>query len=93
MASGFRRNSRGYEEILKGAVVRAGLTRRAECVADAARASAPVESGGYRDSIRLQQDTTDRAVVRVVADISHGAAVESRTGNLSRALDAAGCES
>lgn len=70
--------------------VRDELTRRMERVEAKAKADAPVETGAYRDSIHIEQDTTDRAVVRVVADVPHAHLVEANTGNLSRALDAAG---
>ncbi len=62
----------------------------AERVLAAAQANAPVESGEYRASLHVEQVTTDRAVARVVANAPHALAVEARTGNLARALDAAG---
>lgn len=84
------RNSAGIEELLKSPGVRAELARHADRVADAARASAPVESGAYQASIHRESATTDRAVERVVADAPHALVVEARTGNLSRALGQAG---
>lgn len=83
-------NSPGVRALLNDDGVRAELTRRMEPVLGAARGGAPTETGDYRDSIHMEQATTDRAAVRVVADSDHALAVESRTGNLSRALDAAG---
>ena len=85
-----RLKSGGVEELLKSAGVRDELTRHAEQVAVAARASAPVDTGAYRDSIRVEQATTDRAVVRVVAGVSYAMAIEAGTGNMARAADAAG---
>lgn len=82
--------SPGMAALLRDPGVRADLTRRAERVADAARAAAPVVSGGYRDGIGVVSGTTDRAVARVVARAPHSHLVEAKTGNLSRALDAAG---
>lgn len=90
MATRVRLYHDGMEELLKSAGVRADLTGRAERVASAARASAPVESGAYRDSIHVEADTTDRAAARVVAGVSYAMVVEANTGNLARALDAAG---
>ena len=62
----------------------------AEKVAERARASAPVESGAYRDSIHVLSDARtgvdDWAHTRVVATDSKALFVESRTGNLARAL-------
>lgn len=80
-------NSAGVQDLLNSSSVRGDLTDRAERVLSAAQSSAPVASGAYQDSLTIQQDTTDRAVVRVVADIDYGYVVEANTGNLARALD------
>lgn len=80
----------GVKALLNDAGVRADLTRRMAAVESAAKASAPVESGAYRDSIHIEQATTGRAVVRVVADVPYALLLEARTGNLARALDSAG---
>lgn len=79
-------NRAGVRELLTSAGVRAACAEVADRVAVNARASAPVESGEYRDSIHRESITTDRAVERVVADAPHALAVESHTGNLARAL-------
>lgn len=81
---------RPFEEILNSGGVRDLVTERAERALSAARASAPVASGAYRESLRVEQATTDRAVARVVADVDYAMVVEAKTGNLARALDAAG---
>lgn len=80
----------GIGEILRGAETRAFLTDKAEAVLAAAKSIAPVESGAYRDSLTIVQDTTDRAAVRVTSSLDYAMVVEARTGTLSRALDAAG---
>lgn len=85
-----RLNSRGMKDLLRAPGVARDLERRAEQVATAARSSAPVDTGEYRDSIAVASETTDRAVARVVARDRKGHAIESRTGNLARALDSAG---
>lgn len=79
----------GMEAMLKSSAVRAELTRRAERALAAAQETAPVNTGAYRGSLHIEQDTTDRAVVRVVADDWKAAIIEANTGNLGRALDAA----
>ncbi len=79
-------NRAGMREVLTSEGVRAVLRREAEEVAARARASAPVGTGEYRDSIGVVSDTTDRAVERVTATAPHALVVESRTGNLARAL-------
>lgn len=81
--------SSGMQQLLEFPEVRALLTAKAEIVASAARASAPVDTGAYRDSIRVEQDTTDRVAVRVGSYVFYGIMVEANTGNLVRALDAA----
>lgn len=83
-------NHAGMAELLKSAGVRAEMTRRAESVASAARSRAPVESGTYRDSIHVEQATTDRAVARVVADAPYALLVEANTRTLGSSIDAAG---
>ena len=85
-----RLNSAGMKALLNSAGVRAELTRRAGPVLAAAQASAPVDSGAYRAGLHIEQHTTDRAVVRVKGGSDHDLVVEARTGNLARALDAAG---
>lgn len=80
-------------KILKGTGayvrIRVDLTERGQRVLTAAKAAAPVKTGNYRDGLVLVQDTTDRAVVRVVGTAPHTHLVEADTGNLARALDAA----
>lgn len=90
MAVKVRLNSAGMRALLRDPGVRAELTRRAERVLTAAKSGAAVETGAHRDSMHIEQATTDRAVVRVVADTDHSLVVEARTGNMARALDAAG---
>ena len=76
-------------ELLKSDGVRSVLTGPADRVAEAARASAWVGKGSYRDSIHRESVTTDRAVELVVADDWKAWFIESRTGNLARALGSA----
>lgn len=90
MATRVRLKSSGMANLLASSEVRAMLTDRAEKVLGAARDSAPVASGEYRASLHIRQDTTDRAVARVASSAPHGLIVEANTGNLARALDAAG---
>lgn len=84
------RNSAGIRALLRDPGVRAMLAAHADRVASAAKSSAPVDTGEYLASIHRESVTTDRAVERVVADAPHAALVESRTGNLARALGASG---
>lgn len=83
-------NSREIQRILNSDEVADYLAARMEPVLDAAIAGAPVDTGEYKSSIYLYIARTDRVVARVEADAPHALVVESRTGNLSRALDHAG---
>ena len=83
-------NGRSLDQILKSDEVRDALTTRAERVLAKAKADAPVRSGAYRDGLHIEQDTTDRAVVRVAGSTDYDWFVEAETGNLAKALDAAG---
>ena len=80
----------GIAALLKSDGVRADVSSRADRVAEAARAAAPVVSGAYRDSIESFDVTTDRAVGRVGASVPYAESVEAAHGTLARALDAAG---
>ena len=82
--------SSGARALLRSAPVRAALQPHAERVAAAARSTAPVDTGAYRDSIHVETATTDRAVARVVAAVPYARIVEARDGTLARALGAAG---
>lgn len=82
-------NSSGIAELLNSRETRALLTEKAERVLSAAQASAPVATGNYKSGLQVQQDTTDRAVSRVVGTAPHSHLVEANTGNLARALDSA----
>jgi intein/homing endonuclease len=63
---------------------------KAEQVANAARTSAPVDTGDYRSSIRVKiVRTRFRTVAKIVADSDHSMLVESKHGTLARALRAA----
>jgi hypothetical protein len=60
-----------------------------EAVADIARASAPVDTGEYRDRITVSVVRRSRRnVVLVTAEDPKSMFVESETGNLARALGA-----
>lgn len=86
----FKRSAAGFREILNSDEVAAELERRCQPAADAARASAPRDTGDYADGIEVEVVTTDRKVGRVVARDGKSLIVEARTRNLGRALDAMG---
>lgn len=83
-------NSDGIVELLNSDDVRDDLTSRMERALSSAQSSAPVETGAYRDGLKIRQDTTDRVAVRLEGTAEHSRIVEARLGILARALDAAG---
>lgn len=86
----YKQSSAGIKDLLNSGGVRDMVTDKAGPVLAAAQSSAPVATGAYQASLHIVQDTTDRAVVRVVSDVPYAMIVEADTGNLARALDAAG---
>ena len=92
MANGIqiKLDHRGMADLLKSDEVRAALTQRAERVLAAAQADPHDDTGAYEAGLHIEQDATDRAVVRVVSGDWKGHILEAKYGILSRALDAAG---
>lgn len=89
MGREFKVNKRGMEELLNSDEVRRELTRMAQPVLAAAKADPHDDTRDYENSLHIEQATTDRAVVRVVADDWKAAILEAEYGILARALDAA----
>ncbi|WP_052337068.1 HK97 gp10 family phage protein [Nocardioides alkalitolerans] len=89
-------NSAEIQRMLNGegrySGVREDLTARMEKALAYADANAPVKTGNFKDGLELRQDTTDRAVVRLVGTAPHSHLVETQSGILARALDEAGGE-
>lgn len=88
--SGFKLKSPGMEAMLKGAAGRSAVEGPLNAVLSAAKSNAPVDEGTYRDELHIEWTTTDRIVGRVVSSVDYGMVIEADTGNLARALDAAG---
>lgn len=87
----FKINHGGIQSYLDGGNgVSALLHSKAQAVLSAAQGSAPVDSGAYSASLHIEEDHTDRMVVRVVASVPYSHVVEANDGVLGRALDAAG---
>lgn len=88
----FRADFTGIGEMLRSAEMQADMRRRAENVAQTARAIAPVgpETGGthYRDSFEVSSGVrpgeTGRAYGRVTNDSDHAAAIEFGNGRTRR---------
>lgn len=91
MPSRVKLSRQGMRDLLNDGSVISDLERRMNRALAVARANAPVDSGDYRASLHLETVRhPSRPVVRVVSDLDYAMVVESNTGNLSRALDAAG---
>lgn len=77
----------GFNAIRNSPEMQGALLNIAEGIAAKARASAPVDTGEYRDSITADvQPGATRAHARVTASARHAMKLESETGNLKRAL-------
>lgn len=82
-------NTEGVGELLNSDDVRAFITSIAEQVLAKAQADAPVVSGAYRAGLHVEQETSDRVVVRVRGSTDHDWFVEAEHGTLARALGVA----
>ena len=78
--------SSGMKELLNSSGAMSACRSEAQPMLAAAQSGAPVATGAYRASLHLEEDHTDRARVRVVADVPYAMAVEADAGNLARAL-------
>lgn len=86
-----RLNSATMRSLLDGGYGMAEALREdAQKVLARARSIAPVDTGEYRDSIHIEDDHTDRMVVRIVADDRKAPIIEHNHAVLARALGASG---
>lgn len=89
MRARLKLNRKGVHQVLTSKGVRKDLAERAGRVRVSAWGHAPRVTGAYAEGLHVEQTTTDRAVARVVSDVSYAWAVEADHGTLTRALDAA----
>lgn len=86
-----RWNSDAAQAMLDGGSgVRALLREKAERVLAAAKADPHDETYAYENSLHIEEDHTDRLVLRVVASDKKSPLLEAKYGILAKALDAAG---
>lgn len=91
MAGDMEFNSSFFEKLGRSPEVTALCVSKAEQVAGIARSTAPVDSGDYRSNIRVEvQPRSDRNAAVVVASDWKSLLIESKSGNLARALKAVG---
>ena len=82
-------NERFFDEILRSAQVEALCMSKAKQAAAIARATAPVDTGSYRDGITVEtKNSRHRRSFRVVGHDPKTLLIEVQTGNLARALKA-----
>jgi hypothetical protein len=76
-----------FDEIMRTAGVERLTDDAAERALAIAKATAPVDTGDYRDGLHIEhRESKHRRVTRVVGDDAKTLLVESKTGNLARAL-------
>ena len=81
-----KHNDSFYDELLVSQGVEDLAVDAAELVADTARETAPVDTGAYKDSIVVTTKRQERVVALVQATDEKSMVIESRTGNLARAV-------
>lgn len=86
MAVNVKLNRAGMAALLKSAGVRASLEAPAQAAAAKQRATAPRDTGALAASVKVWDDTTDRAVKRVGPTVDYALVVEARTGFMARSL-------
>jgi hypothetical protein len=86
MTTTMRFNNAYFEALERSPQVRAKCEEAANAIAATAQATAPVDTGAYRDSIHVETKVQGRVVALVRADDPASMIIESRTGNLLRAL-------
>lgn len=78
-----------FDRIMKSAEVENLTKKRAEAALAIAQHTAPVDSGEYRDRLKVEQHNSDyRTVFRVVGTDWKTLLIEAKTGNLARAVKA-----
>lgn len=83
-------NPRFFETVLRQPKVEAVVDAAAQRALAAAQANAPVDTGDYRDGLRIEHhESRFRRAARVVGADEKTMLIESRTGNLARSVKAA----
>lgn len=80
-------NPKFFDEILRSAGVERLTDEGAERALAIAKADAPVKTADYRDGLHIEhREAQHRRAARVVGDDAKTLLIESKTGNLARAL-------
>lgn len=82
-------NDRYFDELMNSAGVKAMTRRAAEKTLEYAKSHAPVDTGAYRDGLQIEEvKHAHRTTCMVVGTDPNTLLVESKTGNLRKALKA-----
>lgn len=79
-------NHHNIGRILTGDAMYSALEADGERVLANVKEAAPVDTGEYRDGLRLERALTDRAVVRIVSDDPGAFAIEVRAAPMGIGL-------
>lgn len=83
-------NQRFFDTVLRQPKVEQLVNAAAQRALASAKANAPVDTGAYRSGLRIERrESRYRRATRVVGADEKTLLVESKTGNLARALKAA----
>ena len=83
-------NPRFFETVLRQPGVERLTDEAADRALAKAKADAPVDTGAYRDGLRIEhRESRYRRVTRVVGSDPKTLLIESQTGNLARSVKAA----
>ncbi|ABR10475.1 MULTISPECIES: HK97 gp10 family phage protein [Bacteria] len=87
MADAFTPNPTWFDQIMRTPKVRALVDGVAEETLADAKASAPVDTGAYRDGLHIEhRQGRSRETAMVVGSDEKTLLIESRTGNLARSV-------
>mgnify|MGYP006863341520 FL=1 len=82
-------NDKYFDELMNSAGVKAMTRRAAEKTLEYAKSHAPVDTGAYRDGLQIEEvKHARRTTCMVVGTDPKTLLVESKTGNLRKALKA-----
>lgn len=88
MADAVKFNNQFFDDLSRSAGVIQLVDEATEAIAKTARSTAPVDEGDYRDGIETSGKLQRRYVGLVIGTDKKTMLIESKTGNLARALRA-----
>lgn len=88
----FKANPAFLEKLLKDPALAKELLPKGRAVLEEAKSTAPEDTGAYKGSLEMWVEITDRVSVKIGSrdsDVPYAAELNSQTGHLAKALDAA----